>query len=182
MAEDHPLVPISPYGVSKLAAEGYVDLYKRLHGVNATIVRFFNMYGPRQRRYVVYDFAHKILRSGPEVVVLGDGRQVRSLLYAGDAARAFLTVAERGTEPIYNIGAATSFDVTTLMRAMLALFGEEKRLHMSQSSWEGDIQRLVPDVTKLHQLGFREEVSLDDGLRRFKDWFMTEYGAQYADR
>ncbi len=175
MAEDHPLAPISPYGVSKLSAERYVELYQQLYGVQATIVRFFNMFGPRQRRYVVYDFAEKIRRSGDEVVILGDGRQVRTQLFIADAVRALLTVAERGSEPIYNIGSERSFSVTELMERMLALFGAEKRLTMSQVSWDGDIQRLVPDIARLRGLGFREQVSLDEGLLAFKAWFETEY-------
>lgn len=175
MAEDHAIAPISPYGVSKLSAERYVELYKRLYDVQATIVRFFNMFGPRQRRYVVYDFAHKIRRSGDEVVILGDGRQVRTQLFIADAVRALLTVADRGTEPVYNIGSERSFSVTELMERMLALFGAAKRLTMSQVSWDGDIQRLVPDISRLRDLGFREAVSLDDGLAAFKAWFETEY-------
>jgi UDP-glucose 4-epimerase len=177
MAEAHPLLPISPYGASKLAAEGYVGLYKRLYGLEATIVRLFNMYGPRQRRYVVYDFAHKILAPGDEIVVLGSGRQIRSLLYVGDAVRAVLTITTTGTEPVYNVGSASSIDVTALMSEMLTVFGASKKPTMTQVSWQGDVQRLVPDVTKLHQLGFQEQVTLQEGLTRFKEWFLTEYGA-----
>lgn len=180
MAEDHALEPVSPYGASKLAAEHYVELYKRLHGIDATIIRFFNMYGPRQRRFVVFDFARKILEASDEVVVLGDGRQIRSQLFVRDAVAALLFVAEYGTEPVYNVGSAASFSVTDLMHAMMDLLGSSKRLTMSQQSWDGDIQRLVPDVTKLHALGFREPTTLHDGLVAFREWFLGEYADQYA--
>lgn len=182
MAEDHQIAPVSPYGASKLAAEQYVELYKRLYGIDATIVRFFNMYGPRQRRFVVFDFARKILEADDEVVVLGDGRQIRSQLFVLDAVAALLAVAEHGTEPIYNVGSASSFTVTELLHVMMDVLGSTKRLRMSNASWDGDIQRLVPDAGKLHGLGFREQWPLRAGLHAFKDWFLAEYAEQYAHK
>lgn len=180
MREDHPLEPISPYGASKLGAEQYVELYKRLYGVSATIIRFFNMYGPRQRRFVVYDFARKILAPGDEVVILGDGRQIRSQLYVEDAIRAVLTVARHGEAPVYNVGSARNLTVTEIMAKMLDAFGTDKKLTTSQSSWHGDVQRLVPDVSALQTLGWREEITYEQGLLHFKEWFLAAEGAPSA--
>lgn len=174
MSESHVLAPVSPYGASKLAAESYVTLYRQLYGLDGVIVRLFNMFGPRQRRFVVYDFARKILQDGEDVVMLGDGRQIRSQLFVYDAVRALLLVAERGTLPIYNVGSSASFSVSDLMDELLRLLGYSKPKRTSNASWAGDIQRLVPDVSLLHELGFREEYSLRDGLRLFLAWFTAE--------
>lgn len=175
MAEDHPLKPISPYGVSKLAAENYVRLYNRLFGVNAVILRFFNMYGPRQRRFVVFDFAEKIRQQGNEVLLLGSGRQMRSQLYVDDAVDAVLLVLQSGTGEVYNIGSTTVMSVTNIMHHVLATFGVAKKLRVSQRSWDGDIQRLVPDVRKLGALGFQEKVPFVVGLCRFREWYLSTY-------
>lgn len=180
MSEEHRLHPVSPYGMSKLAAEHYVQLYRELYGVRNKIIRLFNVYGPRQRRFVVYDFTRKILSSEHEVVVLGSGRQVRSQIYASDAAHAFITVAERGEEQIYNVGSTNVLNVTELMQKMLAVFGIERNMRTTETSWDGDIQRLVPDVTRLQKLGFREKVSHEEGLSNYRDWYLNEFGESIA--
>ncbi|HSH04782.1 MAG TPA: GDP-mannose 4,6-dehydratase [Anaerolineae bacterium] len=180
MAEDHIIKPISPYGASKYSAEQYVQLYKHLYDVKATIVRFFNMYGPRQRRFVVFDFAHKILAPGDEIVMLGDGRQMRGQLFVTDAVKGLLLVTEKGTEDIYNIGSANSFSITSLMETMLPLFDVQKSLAVSNKSWDGDIQRLVADISKIQALGFEEDVSLEEGILKFKEWFLETYYQQEA--
>ena len=172
MSESHQLAPISPYGASKLSAESYVTVYEHMYDTSATIIRLFNMFGPRQRRFVVYDFARKILSPEDEVVILGNGAQKRTQLFVTDAVRAVLLVADVGTQKIYNVGACRQFTVVDIMQSMLRTFCKDKKLRTSQVSWDGDIQHLVPDVSRLQDLGFEEEVSFEQGLMQFKHWFM----------
>ena len=175
MSENHPIHPISHYGVSKLAAEYYVNLYCELYGLDAIIVRLFNAFGPRQRRFVVFDFARKINEPGDIVEVLGSGRQVRSQLFVEDAAGALSLVARKGKERFINVGSTTTLDVLDLMSKELDLFQADKEIRITESSWDGDIVRLVPDTTRLRTLGFQEKYSFEEGLLLFKDWFTEEY-------
>ena len=177
MAEDHRLMPISPYGVSKLAAEHYVDMYRRMYQVPTTILRIFNMYGPRQRRFVVSDLAHKIMKTESELVVLGSGRQIRSQLYVSDGVRAILTIADRGSKSIYNVGSAIQITIAELAQLMLKAFNTDKTIRFTQTSWQGDISRLVPDTKNLCELGFRETLTLEEGLHAFRAWFLSEYAS-----
>ena len=93
ITEQHPLMPISPYGVSKLAAEQYMSLYIRLYGLRAAVARLFSVFGPRQRKQVVYDLFSKLAHNPDKLEIIGDGTQARDLVYvmwpvaAGSTAR-----------------------------------------------------------------------------------------------
>lgn len=163
--EGHPTRPVSPYGASKLAGEGYVQMFHRTYGLPTRIVRYFNCYGPRQPRYILHDFLAKARSDAPDFEVLGTGAQVRCQLHVDDAVRATLLVAERaGPEPI-NVGSDVSYDVLTLARRVLEATGRsDKRIVTTGVSWIGDIPTLVPDITRLRGLGFAPTISLEDGL------------------
>jgi UDP-glucose 4-epimerase len=95
ISEDDPTVPISPYGVGKLAAERYLYVYSRTYGVRATTLRLFSIYGPRQRKQVVYDLLGKLLLAPHRLDVYGDGTQVRDFAYVDDVVQAMLLAALR---------------------------------------------------------------------------------------
>lgn len=171
MDEGHPLLPSSPYGVSKLCAEHYVDLYRREYGLDTRTLRFFNVYGPRQARYIVFDYLQKATAPGEVFKVLGTGEQVRSQLFVSDAVEAALLVAERGDASPYNIGSERALSVLELARAVLEITGGQKRLETTGQSWPGDIPMLVPDIRRLKGLGFASKVSLEEGLRKVWQWW-----------
>lgn len=163
--EQHPTRPVSPYGASKLAGEGYVRMFHRTYGVDTRIVRYFNCYGPRQPRYILHDFLAKARSDAPDFEVLGSGAQVRCQLHVEDAVRATLQVAERGGPEPINVGSDVSFDVLSLAQRVLVATGRtDKRVVTTGVSWPGDIPTLIPDLTRLRALGFRPSISLDDGL------------------
>jgi UDP-glucose 4-epimerase len=173
MDEGHPLLPTSHYGVSKLAAESYVDLYRREYGLDARIVRFFNVFGPHQARYLVFDFLHKATAPGGVFEVLGSGAQVRSQLFVSDAVQAILLVTEGGDAQPYNIGSERGLSVLELARMILEITGRQKRLETTGQSWPGDIPVLVPDISRLKGLGFQPEVSLEAGLHKVWQWWQA---------
>src|SRR5215212_3022067 len=123
-AEDHTPAPMAPYGQSKHAAEGYLGLYGRLHGLSAVSLRYANVYGPRQDPHgeggVVAIFCGKLLEGGTPVA-FGDGTQTRDYVYVGDVVAANLAAAGSDWVGACNIGAGTETSVIELADALRAL-------------------------------------------------------------
>ena len=121
--EDAPAAPISPYGASKAAAETYLALYRRLHGLSTCALRLANVYGPRQDPLgeggVVAIYCHAAANS-KAVRVFGDGRQTRDFVYVGDVAAAFVAASERDVPGPYNVGTGEETSVLELRGAARA--------------------------------------------------------------
>jgi len=121
--EEHPLRPVSYYGVSKLAGERYVDVFHRLYGMNTTILRYFHVYGPRQESNefggVVSIFIRNILEKKP-IVVFGDGKQMRSFTWVKDLVRANInaSVSPASTGQVYNAASGISVTINELALKM----------------------------------------------------------------
>lgn len=168
--EDHPLQPISPYGVSKLAGEKAGVIFKDMYGLNFSAVRIFNTYGPRQPRYVMYDFIKKLKKTPQLLEVLGTGDQVRDYCYVSDMVEAFMVVAEKG-DSIYNVAGGTSTSIKELAELMVAELSPRAHIYYTGKSWKGDITTLTADITKLKKLGFEPKVLLREGVQKLIQWF-----------
>lgn len=126
--EDHPLRPVSYYGVSKLAGERYVDVFHRLYGMDTTILRYFHVYGPRQESNefggVVSIFLRNILEGKP-LVIFGHGRQERSFTWVKDLVRANVAAATRPESAgrVYNAASGIQVTVLELAQRMVAMMG-----------------------------------------------------------
>jgi UDP-glucose 4-epimerase len=166
--------PESPYGMSKLAAEGYVALYRRLHGVPGAALRLGNVYGPRQDPYgeagVVAIFCGK-LGAGDDPTVFGDGRQTRDYVYVSDVVDAILRVTERlgaGWAPRsgpLNVGTGVETSVLELIDKLRDLSGRgDFRPHHAPAR-QGEIQRIALDsAAAARELGWTAETALATGL------------------
>ncbi len=155
--------PLSHYGMSKMAGEGYCHLYGRLYGTEAVVLRLGNVYGPRQDPHgeagVVAIFCGLLL-DGKKPRVFGDGLQTRDYVYVGDVVRAMLAAEAGAPGETVNIGAGVEVSVLDLI-AGLGYEGEVEFLDARQ----GELQRSVLDVSKAARLyGWRAETSLRDGL------------------
>jgi len=172
------------YSTSKAVGEHFCFAYHQM-GLPVTVVRYFNVYGPRLDRLdvgrVITIFLGQALRGDP-VTVIGDGQQTRCFTYVEDAVRA--TVAA-GVQPntdgeLFNIGTDTETTIAELARQVIALTDSRSRIEfVPQQSVYGpsyeDIQRRVPDVSKMHAiLGVQAETPLADGLRQTIDWFLRQ--------
>jgi UDP-glucose 4-epimerase len=177
MTEDHPKKPISPYGVHKLAGENHMFAYCDQHGLDISAIRIFNTFGPRQPRYVMYDFFKKLQEDNSELEVLGTGRQIRDYCYIDDTVKAFEIVAEKGEKgEAYNLSGDNVISINDLAELMIDIADLDASYYNTDESWKGDPKRLEADISKLKELGFEPEVDIEEGLRRLKDWFEKTEG------
>jgi UDP-glucose 4-epimerase len=166
-------VPISPYGVSKLAAERYVQVYARLYGIPAASLRLFSVYGPGQAKQVVYDFFAKLQRTPDELVVIGDGSQMRDMVYVGDVARAFLTVAARGARDggVYNVASGVATSTADLARMVVDAQGARAAIRFTGQARAGDPERWLGSFRPLSALGWQPRMHIRDGIGATAGWF-----------
>ena len=165
MDEDHPVAPLSPYGLSKYVAEGYL---KVLRDLPYTVLRYGNVYGPRQdpdgEAGVVAIFAGRLLR-GERPTIFGDGKQTRDFVYVGDVARANLLAMEKG-EGVLNIGSGRETSVLEVLETLEALTGRETE-PVYAPPVEGEVRHICLGIGKARRvLGWRPTVQFSDGAAR----------------
>ena len=155
--------PLSHYGMSKMAAEGYLRLYARLYDAETAILRLGNVYGPRQDPHgeagVVAIFCGRLL-DGERPTVFGDGLQTRDYVYVGDVVRAFIAAAAGPAGETFNVGCGVEVSVLELLTGL----GYDEDPEFAPAR-EGEVQRSALDVAKAARvLGWRAEVELAEGL------------------
>jgi UDP-glucose 4-epimerase len=168
LPESAPIAPMSPYGQSKHAAEGYLALYERLYGISGLSLRLGNVYGPRQdplgEAGVIAIFCGK-LREGGRPTVFGDGKQTRDYIYVGDVVSAALAAAESEARGPINVGTGIETDVLELAARLGELAGKSFEPEFAPAR-DGEVQRVSVDPARAAQeLGWKAEVGLADGLR-----------------
>jgi UDP-glucose 4-epimerase len=169
LGEDAPVEPLSPYGQSKFAAEGYVALYQRLYGLSGVSLRLGNVYGPRQdplgEAGVVAIFCGR-LRAGHRPTVFGSGHQTRDYIYVGDVVSAALAAAAGEASGPINVGTgreASVLDLLELLRALEASPDLEPEFAPPRT---GEVERIAIDPARAGaELDWRAETGLEDGLR-----------------
>ena len=176
--EDSVLQPISPYGVSKLCAELYTQMFSRTYGLPITIFRFFNIFGPRQYKYLMYDFLRKISESGELVKMQGDGHEVRDYIYIDDAVDIILSTLDNriagvsSPTPIFNIGTGVGLTTSDVINRILLARGIHRQIAYQGDSWAGNIRKIVADTSKTMQyVGARELHPFDDALASLISWY-----------
>jgi UDP-glucose 4-epimerase len=171
--EDDPAQTLSPYGASKLAGEGYLATWNRLHGTGHVTCRLANVFGPRQlptlEGGVVSIFLDR-MHDGREVEIFGDGKQTRDFVFVGDVAQALLAAASAPMAGIYNVGSGAEMSVLGLYGLCAATAGVEQEPRFAAER-PGDLRHSVLDPSQAnHELGWRAETSLADGLARTWNW------------
>jgi UDP-glucose 4-epimerase len=174
--ENHPTNPICPYGIAKLAAEYYIKFYGIIHGINYTILRYSNVYGPRQNAKgeagVISIFSDKML-NGEEVSIFGDGEQTRDFVYVKDVAQANLLALKNGANKIINIGTGKQTSVNQLYKEMNALIKKGKMKHTL--SVAGEVRHSYLDITLAKkELGWEPKTMIREGLKKTVKWFEKE--------
>ena len=164
--EDTPRRPLSAYGIAKLSAEAYLNGWNRIYGSNHTVLRFANVYGPRQSATLeggVVSIFMERFQSGEETLVFGDGEQTRDYVFVGDVVRAALAAAGRGG--VFNVGTGEETTVNELHRLCAEVVGVDREPRRVEPR-PGDARRSVLDASRaFRELDWRPVTSLVDGLR-----------------
>ena len=172
--ETHSVHPLSHYGVSKYAVENYLRVYRQSHGLDYTVLRLSNVYGPRQDPFgeagVVAIFSQAMLRGKP-VVINGSGEQERDFLYVLDVVEASITALEMGGGEAFNIGTGRGVSVNQIYSLLKKNAG-----YIGEASYgppkPGEVFKIYLDITKARQeLGWEPRFSLEEGLKDTLAWF-----------
>lgn len=172
--ENHKQQPLSPYGISKLAVEKYLYFYKEVHGLKYTILRYANIYGPRQNPLgeagVVCIFLDKIL-AGDQPVINGTGEQTRDYVYVKDVVKANLLTLNEEVSEVYNVGTGIETSVNELFRLINENFNNKiKEVHGPAKP--GEQMRSVISSEKLFKkFGWKPSTLLRDGLKETIDYY-----------
>lgn len=179
--EDHPTNPQVSYGITKLAIEKYILLFRKIHGLDATVLRVANPYGERQRietaQGAAAAFLHRALRQEP-VEIWGDGSVARDYIYIGDVAEAFLRAAQySGPQSIFNIGSGRQTTLNELLAMIERVLGRPvERRYLEGRPF--DVRINVLDIALANaELRWAPTVSLEDGLRLTADWMRETLSA-----
>ena len=176
-SEDHPFAPFSPYGISKMAFEYYLQFFQREYGLAYTSLRYGNVFGPRQDPHgeagVVAIFSRAIL-SGKVPTINGDGKFYRDYVFVRDVARANLLAADKGDNRAYNIGTCLATDVNEIFRQVAAAAGARITPGYGPPR-AGDLRRCVLDIRRAKQeLGWEPEYTLTGGMQETVDFFRRQ--------
>lgn len=173
--EHHPTAPISPYGAGKLAMEHYAHVYRTIHKLNITSLRYTNVYGPRQNpdgeSGVIAIFLQKFLQ-GAQAIIHGDGEQTRDYIYVDDVVSANIIALDYRPNGTYFIANATDISVNTVVAMLQSQL--DKPCHVKNGpAKEGDPTRVTCSGNKYaSHTGWKPAVSFHDGIRSTVQWFL----------
>ncbi|MEW6328531.1 MAG: SDR family oxidoreductase [Candidatus Micrarchaeota archaeon] len=174
--------PLSPYAVSKLAAEHYCRVFYKIYGLETVALRYFNVFGPRQSPNSQYAAAIpkfiSAMRKGERPVIFGDGKQSRDFTYVGDVVRANLLAlkARRAPGEVFNIACGRRTTLNALIEKINGLLGTEIKPRYEKPR-AGDVLHSLADISKARRiLGYAPRYALEDGLKETIEWFEGEHG------
>jgi UDP-glucose 4-epimerase len=177
VVESSPILPLSPYGVAKYSAEQYISYFHRVRGLETVVLRYSNVYGPRQdpmgEAGVVAVFIQRIL-SGGRPVIYGDGGQTRDFVFVGDVVQANL-LAMNGLQGTYNIGTGIETSVNDLVYALEHVMGRHIEPEYRPAR-AGEVRRIALHADKAeNELGWKAAVSLEEGLAQTLEWYKKRH-------
>ncbi len=167
--------PVSPYGVTKLAAEHLCYLYWKNYGIPVVSLRYFTVYGPRQRPDMAFHRFAKALYSGDEIQLYGDGTQTRDFTFVDDVVAATLRGAEcDAVGEVMNIGGGSRVQLIHALELLAELSGRKPRIRRLERQ-RGDVRDTLADIGRARRvLGWEPRVRLEEGLSRFIQWYERE--------
>jgi len=178
--EDMLRIPISPYGVSKLACESYMEVYHQVYGLNTISLRYFNVFGPRQQDSpysgVIAIWLGRLIKNR-NLIIFGDGHQSRDFTYIKDVVQANILASQNNISgEILNIGAGSPIKVLELAKLMLKLTDKEHLEIIFDPPRPGDIIHSFADISKARELlKFQPKYNQEQGLRDYFKWYCKKY-------
>jgi UDP-glucose 4-epimerase len=178
--EDHPVNPESPYGASKHALEHYLYLWKLLHGLDYTVLRYPNVYGPRQNPHGeagVNAIFIGLMLEGKRPRIFGTGEQLRDYVYVADIVEANVLALERGSGEMVNIGTGAGTSVNQIFRELKIILGFAGE-PLYEAPRPGEVQRIYLDASRAKRvLGWEPRTSFREGLTKTVEWARADRGA-----
>jgi len=172
MKESGQLSPISPYGISKLTAEQYCNFYHTTFGLNVVTLRYFTVYGPRQRPdMAISKFVKKILEQ-KTITIYGDGLQTRDFTYITDILNGTVSsgIIEDIEGQVFNLGSGKSVSIKTLCNILCSILSDFNITYDDKK--EGDVSHTLADISKaMKYLHYSPKTTLKEGLLRYIDWY-----------
>lgn len=168
--------PISPYSASKIGAEMLCHVYHYLYGFNVTILRFFTVYGPRQRpEMAIHNFAKKIIKGEP-LLFFGDGLSRRDYTYIDDIVQGIMNAIDKNYEyDVFNLGNSQTTSLTELVELLENALGK-KAILQKMPVQPGDVPITYADISKSKaMLGYEPKTGIKDGILKFSQWFLKKY-------
>ena len=188
VAEDHPQLPLMPYGIHKMAAEKYCQMYHLIHRLRTTVLRLANPYGPRQQmkhsKYGIVNWFIRLAMEGGTIKIFGDGRQLRDYVYVDDVATAFLLAGSLAAADgeVFNVGSGTPTSFRQMAEEVLRGVGKGT---IEFIPWPSDYTNIetgdyVTDITRIKaRLGWAPRTSLTDGIAETHRYYQRYRGAYW---
>ncbi len=172
MREEHVTSPVSPYGATKLSAEHLCELYRVNFGVRYAALRYFTVYGPRQRPDMAFSIFTTAALGGGEIEVFGDGKQTRDFTFVLDAVEANVLASRyEGDGDIFNIGGGSRSSVLEVIEIIRRETGGNPAVRFMEKA-RGDVLDTWADTSKAQrELGFKPTIGLEEGLKREIEWY-----------
>ena len=179
--EKHPLVPISPYGLSKLVAEKYCILFNKLFNLPVVSLRPFNIYSSREDSSegfisIIYRFVERVKNNEP-LIIHGDGKQLRNFIHVKDIISFIdLIIDKKGIAgEVYNLGSGKPTNILDIARLVLKINGKDENENIIfQKLDEEEIEDSYADIKKANKLGWKPEISMEDGIKEIIELYKKQ--------
>jgi len=174
--EKHPTQPVSPYGVSKLAAEHYCRVFNEIYGIPTVSLRYFTVYGPRMRPDLAINIFTKAILTGKPITIFGDGTFTRDFTYIDDVVSVNLKLMEtnKADGKTLNIGCGNRISVNDLVENLFKIIGKETEIIYTDVR-RGDAKDTMADVSLLwNTVGYKPKIDIKQGLKKYVEWYRGE--------
>lgn len=168
-----PLLPISPYGGSKLACEGLISAYCHNYGIQGIILRFANVIGSRSKHGVIWDFINKLHQNKKKLEILGDGTQTKSYIHISDCVDGFLKAADsKNPVDVFNIGNNDRTSVTDIANIVIDKMNLKNVKIITKGGtfdgrgWPGDVKKMHLDIKKLKRTGWEPKLNSNSAIKK----------------
>ena len=170
--EQHPKEPVSPYGISKLAAEGYCRVFDEIYGLPSVSLRYFTVYGPHMRPDLAINIFTRLALKNEPLTIFGTGNRTRDFTYIDDIVDANMISVKKGAGA-YNIGGGHRLSIQELAEKIIEITASSSTITYKESN-KGDAEHTYAQITKAREeIGWAPKISLEQGLKRYVEWVLT---------